>query len=56
MGILYLILIFAGMYVVCVELEKACADSAHRLKIPESTKASAHTIMNFRCSFAASRT
>lgn len=36
MGILYLVLIFAGMYVVCIELEKACADTAHRLRIPES--------------------
>ncbi len=36
MGILYLVLIFAGMYFVCVELERACSDTARRLKIPES--------------------
>jgi cation:H+ antiporter len=33
---LYLILIFVGIYLVCVELERACADTANRLKIPES--------------------
>ncbi|MEO1272775.1 MAG: sodium:calcium antiporter, partial [Myxococcota bacterium] len=36
MGILYLILIFVGMYFVCVELERACADTAFRFGIPES--------------------
>lgn len=36
MGVLYLVLIFAGMYFVCIELERACSDSARRLKIPES--------------------
>lgn len=36
MGILYLVLIFAGMYFICVELEKACSDTARRLNIPES--------------------
>jgi cation:H+ antiporter len=35
-GVLYLVLIFAGMYFVCVELERACSDTARRLKIPES--------------------
>lgn len=36
MGILYLILIFVGMYFVCVELERACSNAALRMKIPES--------------------
>ena len=36
MGVLYLVLIFASMYLVCVELERACANTAARLKIPES--------------------
>jgi cation:H+ antiporter len=35
-GFVYLLLIFVGMYFVCVELERACGDTAHRLKIPES--------------------
>jgi cation:H+ antiporter len=36
MFVLYLLLIFVGMYFICVELERACGDVAHRFKIPES--------------------
>ncbi|MFP6685799.1 MAG: hypothetical protein VB934_13850, partial [Polyangiaceae bacterium] len=34
--LIYLALIFAGMYLVCGELERACGNTAHRLRIPES--------------------
>ena len=35
-NIIFMILIFVGMYFTCVELERACADTAYRFKIPES--------------------
>ena len=34
--LLYLVLIFVGMFFVCGELERACANTSHRLRIPES--------------------
>lgn len=36
LSVFYLLLVFVGMYLVCVELERACGDLAHRLKLPES--------------------
>jgi cation:H+ antiporter len=34
--IIFLLLIFVGMYFVCGELERACGNTAHRFGIPES--------------------